>query len=170
MFRMMLLALSILALQACSGEIYLRDGITDGDTFYLAERAYTDDDPVLQSWVSYSLARSTCQLALGGENPARASSFRCELDARLMLLDTWSAQKREHGAISDRYLDALAGAQDAGYLPEYVAMHFGEPHWTVPGDLDVEAYKRWAARNLPRHRPQTRWVGSWNYARNVRTF
>ncbi len=74
-----LLILSIvLAVAACSGEVYLRDGVTDGDTFYLAERALSDTDPVLQSWVGYSLARSACQLLIGGDNPARESSFDCE--------------------------------------------------------------------------------------------
>ena len=56
---------------ASGGEIYTRDGVTDGDTFYLAPRAWADDDPVLQSWVAYSLMKSTCQLEIGGDNPAR---------------------------------------------------------------------------------------------------
>ena len=54
-----------LALTACSGEIYVRDGVTDGDTFYLAERALTDVVPALQSCVIYSIARSTCKLGIG---------------------------------------------------------------------------------------------------------
>ena len=80
----------MLAVASCSAEVYLRDGVTDGDTFYLAERALTDSDPALQSWVSYSLARSVCQLQIDGENPARASSFECEMMARHLLLDTAS--------------------------------------------------------------------------------
>ncbi len=48
----------MLAVASCSAEVYLRDGVTDGDTFYVAERALTDADPALQSWVSYSLGRS----------------------------------------------------------------------------------------------------------------
>jgi len=54
--------LIMLAVASCSAEVYLRDGVTDGDTFYLAERALTDTDPALQSWVSYSLGRSVCQI------------------------------------------------------------------------------------------------------------
>ena len=64
-------------LAGCNGEIYVRDGVTDGDTFYLAERALADSDPVLQTWVSYSLARSASQLQIGGDNPARTSLLIC---------------------------------------------------------------------------------------------
>ena len=77
--------MALAALAACNGEIYVRDGVTDGDTFFLAERAMADGDPAYQSWVRYSLARSACQLQLGGDNPARQSSFECELSARRML-------------------------------------------------------------------------------------
>ena len=45
----------LLGIVACNGEIYLRDGVTDGDTFYLANRTLADSDPALQSWASYSL-------------------------------------------------------------------------------------------------------------------
>ena len=38
----LLLLWIMLAIAACTGEVYLRDGVTDGDTFYLAERASTD--------------------------------------------------------------------------------------------------------------------------------
>jgi hypothetical protein len=88
-------AIELLMLSACNSEIYVRDGVTDGDTFYLAERALTDDDPVLQSRVRYSLTKSTCQLQIGGENPARASSLECELSLRRMLLDAWNERKHE---------------------------------------------------------------------------
>ena len=49
-------------LLASAGEIYTRDGVTDGDTFYLAPSAFANDDPAYQSWVTYSLMKSTCQL------------------------------------------------------------------------------------------------------------
>ena len=77
-----------LLLAACNGDIYLHDGVTDGDTFFLSTQAMAVDDPVTQSWVSYSLTRSTCQLNNGGENPARDNSFDCELLAREHLLET----------------------------------------------------------------------------------
>jgi hypothetical protein len=162
----LLAVVSLLA--ACNGEIYVRDGVTDGDTFYLAERALSDDDPVLQSWVSYSLTRSTCQLQIGGENPARASSFGCELAAREHLLESWAEKKARHGGASDRYLDQLAGVAEAGFLREYVATYFGRRSWQVPSDLDVSAFDAWRKAALSRHKPETRIIGSWNYARNVR--
>jgi hypothetical protein len=155
-------------LGACSGEIYLRDGVTDGDTFYLAERALHDDDPVLQSWVGYSLSLSACKLGIGGENPARASSFACELAARRHLLDAWHEHRRSDPALSDAYLDTLTAVRDAGWLDEYVVHFHGDGNWTLPEDIDLQAFRAWQRRYYPRHKPATRIVGSWNYARNVR--
>ena len=163
----LLLLWIMLAITACSGEVYLRDGVTDGDTFYLAERAFTDTDPVLQSWVSYSLARSACQLQIGGDNPARESSFACELTARRLLLDTWLEQKAGHPVLQDDYLDELAGVQASGYLDEYVARYFRRRHWVLPRKLDTSTFNNWQYKNLPDHRSQTRIIGSWNYAKNV---
>ena len=163
-----LLGLSIMfALAGCSSEVYLRDGVTDGDTFYLADRAMTDSDPALQSWVSYSLSRSVCQLIIGGENPARESSYRCELKARQLLLDTWLEKQAENPDLKDEYLDDLSSVQSAGYLDEYVARNFWKEHWVLPDDLDVAAFNKWRRTNLRRHQPQMRIIGSWNYARNV---
>ena len=102
-----LLLIGLLALSACNPSIYTRDGVTDGDTFYLAPHAWLDDDPALQSWVAYSLVKSTCQLQGGGENPARNSDYGCELTAREHLVDTWETQLEEHAFASDPYLDAL---------------------------------------------------------------
>lgn len=161
------LALISLGAAACNGEIYLRDGVTDGDTFYLAERALADSDPVLQSWVSYSLTRSACQLQSDSDNPARASSFDCELTARRLLLETWQEKKMFDPSPADAYLDTLSAVQAAGYLDEYVARYLAKSGWSMPGDLQQKAFRRWAAKHLPHHRPETRITGSWNYARKV---
>lgn len=156
-----------LSVAACHGEIYVRDGVTDGDTFYLADRALTDPDPVLQSWVRYSLTKSTCQLVIGGDNPARATSFECELTARRHLLEAWSEYQVFAPPPADPYLDSLAGVQEAGFLPEYVAHYFRRESWHLPDDLETQAFGTWRRRNLRGHDPQTRLIGSWNYARNV---
>ncbi len=157
----------LIALAACSGEIYVRDGVTDGDTFYLADRALSDDDAALQSWVTYSLTRSACQLQIGGSNPARANSFDCELTARRLLLETWTDQQFVNPLLDDDYLDTLVLIQRAGYLDEYVARHFRKTHWQLPDDVDIDAYRHWQRDNVPGHKPMTRIVGSWNYASNV---
>jgi len=157
----------IFVVSACNGQVYLRDGVTDGDTFYLAEYAWTDSDPVLQSWVSYSLTRSTCQLQIGGDNPARASSFECELTARRLLLETWIEQKEKAADPEDPYLDDLAQVQAAGYLSEYVARFLEKGHWDMPDDLETRAFRTWQRKHLRGHEPETRIIGSWNYSRNV---
>ena len=153
---------------ACSGEIYLRDGVTDGDTFYLSDIALQEDDPVLQSWVSYSLTRSACQLQIGGDNPARATSFDCELTARRHLLETWQEQRGDSPVSVDPYLDDLLLVQQAGFLDEYVAHYLRRKSWRLPADMQAEAFDDWRREFLRGHKPQTRLTGSWNYAEKVR--
>ncbi len=160
--RIWLLLLCLPAI-ALAGQIFTRDGVTDGDTFYLAPHAHVDDDPVLQSWVAYSLAKSTCQLEIGGDNPARNSSYGCELTARRHLLDAWVTQRVEHAGVSDDYLDTLLQVRDAGFLDEYTVRYFGKKHWQVPVEVDVAAFRRWQKQHLRGHRPQSRLIGSWNY-------
>lgn len=160
-----LLALTTVA--ACNNEIYVRGGVTDGDTFYLAPRALADNDPVLQSWAAYSLSRSACQLQIGGANPARASSYGCELTARRHLLETWEEQRAANPGLSDDYLDSLTMVSDAGHLDEYVVFYLGSPAWQVPAEVNVETFRRWQRKHLPGHRSSTRIIGSWNYADKV---
>ncbi|MDX1481433.1 MAG: hypothetical protein R3315_07150 [Woeseiaceae bacterium] len=152
-------------LVGCNPSLYVTDGVTDGDTFNLAPRALVDDDPVLQSWVAYSLTRSACQLGLTLDNPARASSYGCEFSARRILLDTWEEQKAEHPQAQDAYLDSLLAVQEAGFLDEYTVDFFAESHWQIPAEVDVRAFRQWRRRHLRGHEPETRWVGSWGYRR-----
>ena len=155
--------LPLLLLAACNSEIYTRDGVTDGDTFYLAPRAHSDNDPVLQSWVAYSLAKSVCQVEIGGEIPARVSDYSCEYMARRHLVDAWREQRLEDGTIRDRYLDDLVRVTDAGFLDEYTVHYFGRRTWQVPAEVRVDDFRRWRTRHLRRHKPQTRIIGSWGY-------
>ena len=158
---------SILIVSACTGDIYVRDGVTDGDTFYLAPQASMNDDPILQSWVSYSLTRSACQLDMGGTNPARASYYHCELTARKHLLATWSEQQLEYPGVRDQYLDTLVRVREAGLLDEYVVYYFGTNDWQVPAEVNTSDFRRWKKSELNGHRPVTRITGSWNYADKV---
>ena len=148
-----------LAMAGCSSSVYLRDGVTDGDTFYLAQRALTDQDPVLQTWVTYSLMRSACQLDVGGANPARVSSYDCELKARRSLLDAWQENRKR----ADPYLDTLLAVSRAGFLEEYVAYYFGKADWHVPSDVDMDAFREWRRASLKGHKPEMHLVGFWGY-------
>jgi len=158
--------LLLFPLVASGGEIYTRDGVTDGDTFYLAPSAFSNEDPAFQSWVTYSLMKSTCQLELGGKNPARASSFKCEFKARSHLVNAWQEKLQQNQSITDDYLDVLQDVQEAGFLAEYTARFFGKKHWQLPDGLRVNEFQVWQKANLRRHRPQTRLTGSWNYKRS----
>ena len=155
--------LPFLLLVACNSEIYTRDGVTDGDTFYLAPSAYSDDDPVLQSWVAYSLMKSTCQLDVGGQIPARVSDYGCEFTARRHLVEAWQEQRLENGGIVDPYLDELVKVSEAGFLDEYTVRYFGHQEWQVPVEVRVDEFRRWQRKHLRRHKPQTRIIGSWAY-------
>ncbi len=166
MLRITAIAACVL-LGACRSDIYVRDGVTDGDTFYLAQEAMFDPDPALQSWVAYSLMKSTCQLELGGDNPARASSYGCELTARRHLLDAWEEHRLKEPGLSDDYLDTLTSVRNAGHLDEYVVYYFGSRHWQVPAEVDMRRFRRWQDQHLRQHRASTRIVGSWNYRERV---
>jgi hypothetical protein len=128
--------LTLVPLVVSGSEIFTRDGVTDGDTFYLAPRAYSDDDPVLQSWVTYSLRH---------------------------LVEAWEAQRTEHEGATDSYLDDLLRVRDAGFLDEYTVHYFGKKHWQVPAEVRVDDFREWQRRNLRKHKPQMRLIGSWNY-------
>ena len=155
-----------LVLAGCNPTIYVRDGVTDGDTFYLAPRAFADNDPALQSWVRYSLMRSTCQLEAGGAIPSRASTYDCELKSREHLLDAWVEKRALGTSNGDVYLDTLVAVREAGFLEEYVAHYFGKDDWNVPAALETETFGQWRRTQLRGHRPETRWIGSWGYGHN----
>ena len=154
---------------ASGSEIYIRDGVTDGDTFYLAPSAFTNDDPAHQSWVTYSLMKSTCQLEIGGDNPARASSFGCEFKARRHLATAWQEKQQQNQGISDAYLSVLSRVQNAGFLAEYTSHYFGKKDWVLPDGLRVDEFRRWRRENLRGHRPETLIIGSWNFQKKVAT-
>jgi hypothetical protein len=161
MWYLWLIALFLIA--GCNNEIYLRDGVTDGDTFYLAPVALVDTDPALQSWVAYSLTKSVCQLQMGGDIPSRQSSYDCEFKARSVLVDAWAERRAEDRGISDDYLDELLAVREAGYLDEYTAYFFWQNTWNVSGDVNKNAFGEWRRQHLRRHRPQTRIIGYWGY-------
>jgi hypothetical protein len=165
--RILFLLAVLTGIGGCNGKVYLRDGVTDGDTFYLSQQALLDDDPVLQSWVSYSLTRSTCQLQLGGDNPARNSSYSCELTARRHLVESWNGLRATDRRTRDQYLDELSRTHAAGYLDEYVLRYFNRNSWTTPEGLEKAAFDRWHRENLRGHKAETRLVGSWNFAHAV---
>ena len=154
----------LLVLAGCSNEIYVRDHVTDGDTFYLAPQAFVDNDPVLQSWVAYTLMLSACQLDIGGENPARVSDYGCEFSARMLLLDTWERRMARNPEIHNDYLETLTAIREAGFLDEYTVHYYGDDVWQVPIEVDVDEFVVWKRENLGRHKPEKRIIGSWNYA------
>ena len=162
-----LVLFSCLLLAACNHGIYTRDGVTDGDAFYLAPSAFANNDPAFQSWVAYSLMKSTCQLKLGGDNPARANSFECEFTARQHLLNAWEEHSLGNQGITDEYLDALGDVRHAGFLAEYTTHYLGRRDWQHPEGLRTSEFRRWRRQHLRGHRPETRVTGSWNFGASI---
>lgn len=162
MLRCVSLCLTVL-LTGCNSTVYVRDGVTDGDTFYLAPQAFTSGDPVIASWVRFSLMRSACKLEVGGEIPSRVSTFDCEVKGRSHLVDAWQEARIRDGAAQDFYLDALLAVRNAGFLNEYVVRYLGKPSWDVPVALDDVGFDDYRRSYLRGHRPVTRLIGSWGY-------
>ncbi len=162
-----LLPLICLLIASCDHGIYTRDGVTDGDSFYLAPGAFSNEDPAYQSWVTYSLIKSACQLKIGGENPARASSFECEFRSRRHLVNAWEEKLNNNQSISDDYLDQLAAVHRAGYLAEYTVHFHGRKGWMTPPGLRSASFRLWRREHLRGHRPMTRITGSWNHHKKV---
>lgn len=156
-----------LLLAACQSGIYVRDGVTDGDTFFLAPVAHSSDDPVIASWVRYSLIRSSCQLQFESPNPARVSRYDCELKARRHLVDAWLESRWRDSAEDTAYLDTLATVSAAGFLEEYTAHYLGKRGWRLPADIDLRAFAGWRRIHLRSHRPETRLIGYWGYRNPV---
>ena len=152
-------------LSGCNSGIYLRNGVVDGDTFYIPPQAAVDPDPVVQAWIRYSLARSLCQIELADENPARATSFDCEHRGREQLVGAWIEYTEANPTLSDDYLDDLRFVYRSGLLPEYVAANFARRSWSLPPDLDTRRFRRWQRTELRGHRPTTRLIGNWVYGR-----
>ena len=161
--RLFVASLVVCLVTGCNGDIYVRDGVTDGDTFYISPYAAGNPDPVVQSWIRYSLARSVCQLQVDTDNPARANSFECERKARGLLLDAWDEETLADGGLRDSYLDDLRFVRNSGFLDEYVAHHLSKNGWALPNDLDMQAFHQWRHRELTGHDPETRIIGTWGY-------
>lgn len=149
---------------ACNTDIYTRDGVTDGDTFYVAPVAMASSDPALQSWVTYSLVKSTCQLETGGDNPGRVSNYDCEFRARRNLVEAWAEKRISDQSLMDPYLDELTAVSAAGFLAEYTVQYFGRADWALPDGLRPAEFRAWQQQNLPRHKPETRLVGYWGHS------
>jgi hypothetical protein len=158
-----MVACLLLLVTACGGDVYVRDGLGDGNTFALSNNAFESTDPATQSWVSYSLIRSTCQLRNGSANPARTSTFNCEVTSRRHLLDKWTEQKEQFPGASDEYLDTLTAVQQADFLSEYVVRFFRQENWQLPADLKTFEFRQWSVEYLPEHFPQTNMTGTWSF-------
>jgi hypothetical protein len=153
-------------LASCGRNSLIIDQQDDGDTFVLANSALESSDPVTQSWVAYSLAISACQLRAGGENPARATSFNCEVTARRLLLDKWDEIGAVDPSLDDAYLVKLDEVQQAGFLSEYVVRYFRQRDWELPDELNMHAFRVWSVDNLYRHQPQTQLTGTWSFEKD----
>ena len=160
MIRFSFLLIAIACLAGCGSDVYVRNGQVVGNTFHIPPAALSDQDPQVQSWIAYSLARSTCQVSLGGAVPSRDHSYDCEFRARRILATRW-LELAAYTKHRDAYLDSLAGVYDAGMLNEYVWTYFHRSDWVKPDNLDLDAFESWRRTALRGHEPRTRQVGYW---------
>ncbi|MEO1580640.1 MAG: hypothetical protein AAFR91_02280 [Pseudomonadota bacterium] len=169
--RMLLVLVTLVA--ACDGRVYVRDGVTDGNRFSLPTTLTENPDPVTQAWAAYSLARSVCQLEMGGENPARNSSLDCEVSARQALAERWNELRADRALAGmeilatreSMYLDTLAKMHAADVLEGYSWRYLRKRHWADASPEAQSAFEQWRELHLEtRHKPRTRIVGSWGFA------
>lgn len=167
------ITVSILAFMAgCDGRIYVRDGVTDGNRFSLPTTLAQETDPVVHAWAAYSLAKSICQLEMGGSNPARNSSLDCEVSAREALAERWReliADRAISGTTvkADRetdYLEQNAEMHAAGVLDGYSWRFLRRRGWRQPSSEVLHKFDEWSEKYLEvQHKPYTRIIGSWGY-------
>ncbi|MFK7897007.1 MAG: hypothetical protein AB8G23_14275 [Myxococcota bacterium] len=182
------LSLSLAFSVGCGVQVYNFGGAGRGSQFHIPATAAMNKNPVTQSWIAYSLAKSTCQLEIGGELPSANHSFRCELQPREVLVKRWATRNPvdSNGSVTtnnthntdntddntdassdhvanehDEYLDLLLRVQQAGFLEEYVWFYFHKRAWPMPDWLEMQAFENWRTQNLAWHRPETRIIGYW---------
>lgn len=157
------LVLGMLSISGCGVPIYNFGGHGKGSDFYIPMGAASNGSPVVQSWIAYSLARSTCQLGIGGDKPYANTSFDCELRPRRVLVERWSEKEVVIGedAETDAYLDLLVRIYDENLLHEYVWVYLRDNSWIAPEGLELERFDSWRRENLGWHRPKTRIIGYW---------
>lgn len=162
----------------CGVQVYDWGDGGSGTQFHVPAEAALNKSPIVQSWIAYSLAKSTCQLQIGGDLPAQNSSFKCELRPREVLVRRWATRneiKTDPSATDseaapppssleieqDEYLDLLVRVEEAGFLEEYVWYFFQKRDWPQPEWLELHDFESWRGEHLPWHRPQTRLIGYW---------
>ena len=168
--RLLFVLACLTGLAGCGLQIYNFGGYGRGNDFYLPAGAAMNSDPVVQSWIAYSLSRSTCQLEIGGETPSSNTSFECELRSRRVLLDRWL--ERSDSTVQDDYLDLLGRVRAEQLLGDYVWVYLRERTWEEPDGLELERFAAWRSDNFPRalwHRPQTRIIGYWTELEPIKT-
>lgn len=148
----------------CSGvQVYNFGGEGRGQAFHVPVAAVKNDSAIVQSWIAYSLARSTCKLEIGGPLPSANDSFDCEFRPRRVLAERWAG--RIDSPDTDEYLDEVAQVRRDGFLKEYVWHFFRQRDWVQPEGLAMARFQAYRRSQLVWHRPKTRVIGYWTQGR-----
>jgi hypothetical protein len=150
----------------CGGlQVYNFGGEGRGQAFHVPAAAAMNESAIVQSWIAYSLTRSTCKLEIGGEQPSANHSYECELRPRRVLAKRWA--ERMDSPDTDAALDLMVRVDQAGLLEEYVWHYFQRDGWVRPEGLEMERFDRFRRAELGWHRPTTRLIGYWTSGRST---
>ncbi|KAF0813589.1 hypothetical protein IGB42_01940 [Andreprevotia sp. IGB-42] len=110
-------------------------------------------------WLGYAMARARYISAhfsdYQGQTGVIASAYVEEVEARFAATKMYN-ELRAKDLPANRYFDDLSKVITAGYMPEYTWVNLHQASWkTAPPDERLDAYRKWAKKNLAGHKVET---------------
>lgn len=111
----------------------------------------------MAAWLAYGGARSLWRTEKFAEKYPEEQeynyTFAEELDAKSAMVSFW---KELGSTSSDPYLDDLVKIEGKGFLEEYIWETDLTTGWEEPNGLKLDHYKKWARKNIPNHKPESK--------------
>ncbi len=111
------------------------------------------------AWLGYALSRAKYVSSNQKRYPwipgRLKPLFAEELQARKDSIQIWKELKDKDASLKDDYFDTMLAVVQTGLLKEYVWSNHRRPFWKKPAGLEMNRFKKWAGKNLTKHRPET---------------
>ncbi len=120
------------------------------DSLYLEPHVLSNSNSA-PGWLAYGMALAAWEKEyLPDGSP---DMFKREIYARETAAQMWKELKQNGESKSDPDLDILEAISDAGFMEEYLWIHFKQENWSNPGTLELDKFKKWSVANLVDHVP-----------------